>query len=176
MAIGRQAVNIDLFTDAYRITARALVPGAGGINAALGDLSTDFLDLEEAYVSRIHQPGDIIGNYKHGAFRKDNINFIVLQDRRDGVPMGTSHGYSVYSRGRPIPVFLTVPAFEIAGEVFYEGKATPSGVIIKSIGRFMPIFVAKASASLVPEISYSGDLILTNKERIGVFCLNTGHA
>jgi hypothetical protein len=176
MGIGRQVVNIELFTDAYRVTARALVPGAGGIHAALSDINTDYLDLEEAYVSRIHQPGDIIGSSTHGAFRKDNINFIVMQDRRDGVPIGTSHGYSIYSRGRPMSVFLTVPSFEITGEVFYDGKASPAGVIVQTIGRFLPIFVAKASASLVPEISYSGDLILIHKEHIGVFCLDPGHA
>lgn len=168
----RQLINLDLFTDAYRVTGRAYV-GAGGIHAELGNPNTSFLEIQDAYISRIHQPGEIVVNYKVAAFRKDNINFIVLQDRREGIPVGTQHGRSVFTRGRVIPAFLTVPSFEIQGEIFHEGTLAPREILVQSIGRFQLIFAAKASASLYPDISYSGDLILVHKERIGVFCL--GH-
>lgn len=166
-------INMDIFTDAYRVTGRAEV-GAGGIHAELGNPNTDFLELHEAYISRIHQPGEIIFSYKQGSFRKENINFIVLQDRRDGIPVGSSHGRSVFTRGRSAAIFLTVPSFEIHGEVMHEGKMTPGAILVQSIGRFQPIFAAKALASLYPDISYSGDLILVHKDRIGIFCLSSG--
>jgi hypothetical protein len=167
----RHLVNMDIFTDAYRISGRAAV-GAGGIHSELGNPNSDFLELQSAYVSRIHQPGEIVANYSQGAFRKDNINFIVLQDRRDGVPVGSGGVRSIYTRGRPVPVFITVPSFEIQGELFYEGKPSPNAILVHSIGRFQLIFSSKASASLYPDISYSGDLILVNKERIGIICLS----
>ena len=169
MKYGR-LINMEIFTDAYRVTGRVSVRG-GGLLGELGDPNTDYLDLNDAYVSRIHQPGEIIASYNLGSFRKDNINFIVLQDRRDGVPVGSGHGTSIYNRGRPVPAFITVPSFEIHGEIMYEGKATPGAVLVHSIGRFQAIFAAEASASLFPDISYSGDLILVHKERIGIFCL-----
>jgi hypothetical protein len=171
----RNLVNMDIFTDAYRVSGRASV-GGGGIHGELGNSSTDFLELQSAYVSRIHQPGEIVASYTQGAFRKENINFIVLQDRRDGIPVGTGGVRSVYTRGRPVPVFLTVPSFEIHGELLYEGKPTPSAVLVHSIGRFQLVFGAKALASLYPDISYSGDLILVNKERIGIICLSVDKA
>lgn len=168
----RQLINLDLFTDAYRVTGRALV-SAGGIHAELGNPNTSFLEIQEAYISRIHQPGEIVVNYKQAAFRKDNINFIVLQDRREGIPVGTGHGRSVFTRGRAIPAFLTVPSFEIHGDIIHEGTLAPREILVQSIGRFQLVFSAKASASVFPDISYSGDLILVHKERIGIFCL--GH-
>lgn len=168
----RQLINLDLFTDAYRVTGRAMV-GAGGIHAELGNPNSNFLELQDAYVSRIHQPGEIITNYETSAFRKDNINFIVLQDRREGIPVGTQHGRSVFTRGRPIQAFLTVPSFEIRGDIMHEGQFDPRDILVQSIGRFQLIFSAKASASLYPDISYSGDLILVHKDRIGIFCLDT---
>jgi hypothetical protein len=168
----RHPVNMEIFTDAYRVSGRASV-GAGGIHAELSNPNSDFLELSDAYVSRIHQPGDIVLSYNLAAFRKDNIHFIVLQNRQDGIAVGTSHGRSIFQRGRPFGVFLTVPSFEIYGEVIYESKPTPSAILIHSVGRFQPIFAAKASASLFPDISYSGDLILVHKERIGIFCLST---
>lgn len=172
MSMGaRNLINLDLFTDAYRVTGRALV-GTGGIHAELGNPNSKFLELQDAYISRIHEPGVIIVNYKMASFRKDNINFIVLNDRRDGIPVGTQHGRSVFTRGRHIPVFLTVPSFEIQGEVIHEGKPSAREILVQSMGRFQLVFDAKASASSAPDISYSGDLILVQKDRIGIFCLD----
>lgn len=166
----RQLINLDLFTDSYRVTGRSLV-GAGGIHAELGNPNSDFLEIQDAYISSIHQPGEIIVNYHTAAFRKDNINFIVLQDRREGIPMGTQHGRSIFTRGREIPAFLTVPGFEIRGEIIHEGTMAPREILVQSIGRFQLIFSATASASIFPDISYSGDLILVHKERISILCL-----
>lgn len=169
--LGRgQVINMDLFTDAYRVTGRAVV-GAGGIHAELGNPNSSFLELQDAYISRIHTPGDIVASYSVCAFRKDNINFIVLQDRREGIPVGTQHGRSIYTRGRPVEAFLTVPSFEIQGEIIHEGKLSPRDILVQSIGRFQLVFGARATASFIPEIAYSGDLILVHKERIGIFCL-----
>lgn len=168
---GRHLINLDLFTDSYRVTGRALV-GVGGIHAELANPNSDFLELEDAYISRINQPGEIVANYNICAFRKDNINFIVLQDRREGIPVGTQHGRSIFTRARRvITTFLTVPSFEIQGEIYHDGKLEPREVLVQSIGRFQLVFAAKASASLYPDISYSGDLVLVHKERIGIICL-----
>lgn len=167
----RNVINLDLFTDAYRVTGRALV-GAGGIHSELSNPNSKFLELNDAYISRIHEPGEIVASYKTAAFRKENLNFIVLQDRRDGIAVGTQHGRSIFTRGRPIQAFLTLPSFEIKGEIIYEGKATPKDILVKSMGNYQPVFAARASASLYPEISYSGDLILVHKERIGIFALD----
>ena len=142
--LGRtQFINLDLFTDAYRVTGRAEV-GTGGIHAELGNPNSNFLEIQDAYISRIHKPGLIVASYKVAAFRKENINFIVLQDRREGIPVGTQHGRSIFTRGRPVPAFLTVPSFEIMGEIIHEGKFTPRDILVQSIGRFQLIFSAKA--------------------------------
>lgn len=168
--LGRHLINLDLFTDAYRVTGRVAV-GSGGIMSELSNPNSKYLDLEDAYVSRIHEPGKIVSNYTLASFHKDNINFIVLQDRRDGLSIGSTHGRSIYNRGRPTSAFLTVPSFEIKGEVLYDGKPSPSSVLVQSAGQFHPIYSAQASASVYPDISYTGDLILVLKDRIGIFCL-----
>ena len=168
--LGRSLVNMDIFTDVYWVMGRAAV-GMSGIHGEFSNFNFNFLDLYDAYISRIHEPGTIIASYNLAAFRKDNINFIVLTDRRDGVPVGTQHGRSIFTRGRPVPAYLTVPSFEIKGELIYEGKASPNAILTQALGRFLLIFSATASASLHPEINYSGDLILVHKERIGILCL-----
>lgn len=170
--LGRHIINIDLFTDAYRISGRTQV-GTSGLLSELNNPNTDYLDLEDAYVSRIHEPGKIVANYSEASFRKANINFIILNDRRDGTVMGASHTRSIYSRGRPVEVFLTVPSFEIAGEVMHDGKAEPAAILVHTLGHFQPVLKATASAALFPDISYTGDLFLVYKDRIAIFCLKS---
>ena len=169
-ALGRHIINIDLFTDAYRVSGRTQV-ATSGLISELNNPNTDFLDLEDAYVSRIHEPGKIVGSYSEASFRKRNINFIILQDRRDGTVMGTAHGRSIFARGRPIPVFLTIPSFEIVGSVIHDGQTAPSTILVHTLGHFQPIFDAVACAALFPHVTYSGDLILVQKDYVGIFCL-----
>jgi hypothetical protein len=168
---GKSVVNLDLFTDAYRVTGHATIR-AGGIQAELANPNSDYLELADAYISRIHQPGDIIANYKTCAFRKDNISFILLQDRREGIAIGTQHGPSIFTRGRTVNAFVTVPAFEITGDILHDGKLAPRDILVQSPGHFQPFFDAHASAALYPDIAYSGDLILVHKRLIGIFCLD----
>jgi hypothetical protein len=167
--LGRHLINIDLFTDAYRVSGRTQI-GTAGLLSELNNPNSDYLDLEDAYLSRIHEPGKIVADFAVAAFRKSNISFIILQDRRDGT-IGPGPTRSVYSRGRPVRVFLTVPAFELRGEVIHEGQVTPSAIMLNTLGNFQSIFAAEASAARFPDISYSGDLMLVQKERIGMFCL-----
>jgi hypothetical protein len=169
---GKSVVSLDLFTDAYRVTGYVTIR-AGGIQAELANPNSDYLELTDAYISRMHQPGEIIANYKVCAFRKDNISFILLQNRREGIAVGSQHGPSIFTRGRTINAFVTVPAFEITGDILHEGnKMTPRDILVQSPGNFQPFFGAHASAALYPDIAYSGDLILVRKELIGIFCLD----
>ena len=107
MTLGKGApINLDLFTDSYRVTGYTTV-GVGGIHAELSNPNSSFLEINDAYISRINQPGEIVTSYNIAEFRKDNINFIVLQDRRVGIPVGTQHGRSIFTRGRHSVAFIT---------------------------------------------------------------------
>ena len=169
-ALGRHIINIDLFTDAYRVSGRTEI-GTSGLLSELNNVNTDFLDLEDAYISRIHEPGKIIDSYSEASFRKENISFVILQDRRDGAIMGSAQGRSIFSRGRRLDVFLTIPSFEIHGLVMHDGQTTASNILIHTLGYFQPILEAEACAALFPEVTYSGDLFLVRKEQVGIFCL-----
>jgi hypothetical protein len=165
-------INVDIFTDGYRVSGQVAV-GSGGIHSNLGDPNTDYLEIEGAYISRINHPGDIIAHYPYCAFRKESITFILLQDRREGLPVGTSRSRSIYSRGRAVEAFLTVPNFEISGEVLHEGKLSPTILLAQSVSRYQFVYNAVAAASLYPDVTFQGDLLLVDENRIGIFCLKS---
>ena len=120
-AYTRNMISADFLTSDYRISCRIAVP-AGGLNSLLMDPLNSYLELEDAYISRINRPGEIVGSYTQCAFRKENINFVISQEVRRSVPRATGF---LSPRQSSVEVFLTVPSFEIKGTVRYEGVMSP---------------------------------------------------
>jgi len=166
-AYTRNTVAADFLTVGYRISCRVGVP-AGGLHVLLIDPLNSYLELEDAYISRINNPGEIVAHYGNAALRKDNILFIILARREDGdTPKGTG------SFLKPVPkqTFLTVPSFEIRGTVETEANAGPREILVQTAGRFIPLYKATAATSLSPKNVFSGKLILVNKEKVEAFCI-----
>lgn len=172
MPLAGNLINMDIFTGAYRISCRAVV-GHAGLLAELGNINTDNMDLQDVYISRINHPGEIITSYPICTFRKNNIDFVVLQDRRDGLPSGVQFS-QLMTRGKIARSFLTVSSFEIRGEVRHEGKLSASLMLTNFISRYQFVFGGKASSALYPDFVFTGDLILVDSARIGLFCVEPG--
>lgn len=164
----RNLISGEFFTMGSRISCRIDVP-VGGLNSLLVDPLTSYLEIEDAYISRINTPGEIVAHYEMAAIRKDNILFILLPRIEEGsIPKGAG-GFV-----RPVSkeTLMVIPSFEIKGTVEIEPNASPRDLLIQSIGRFMPLLDATATVSLFPKISFGGKLILVNKERIETLCID----
>ena len=164
----RNLVSGEFFTMGSRISCRIAVP-VGGLNSILVDPLHSYLELEDAYISRINTPGEIVAHHQVAAIRKDNVLFILLPRIEEGsVPKGAG-GFV-----RPVTkeTFLEIPSFEIRGNVEIEPNASPRDLLVQSIGRFMPVLDATATVALFPQISFGGKLVLVNKERIETLCLD----
>ncbi|HSH02552.1 MAG TPA: hypothetical protein VLL52_08545 [Anaerolineae bacterium] len=168
----QKTINTDLFTDAYRVTGEVKV-GAGGVQAVLSDQNTRYMTMSNVYISRIHTPASIIASYSECAFNKDNINFLVMQNKSDAVATSNQRSRSVFERGKDYDVFISVPSFEIHGIIKHEGTVQAASMIRNSVGAFQLVYDAKALAALYPDISYSGAVILVQKSRISIFGVNT---
>jgi hypothetical protein len=168
IAFTRGILTADFFTHSYRISGRVGI-GASGIYGILGDSTTAYMELEDAYVSRINDPAKIVAHYALSALRKDRISFIVLNRREEGVSVVRAP--TRYTQTKTYPVFATVPFFEIRGKIDVLGKLdTLTNVLVQGMGRFFPIFEATASASLFPDVGFSGEAIVVNKDSVEIFC------
>jgi len=166
-AYTKNAIAADFFTIGYRISCRIVIP-VGGLNALLIDPLNSYLELEEAYISRINTPGEIVVHYDSAAIRKDNILFILLARREDGDPPKSG---GAFLRPAVKNAFLTIPSFEIRGQIETDPKASPRDILVQSIGRFVPFYEATATVALFPSITFGGKLILINKEHVEAFCI-----
>ena len=163
----KNSIPADFFSAGHRVSCQVAVP-VGGLNALLIDPLNSYLELEDAYISRINSPGEIVAHYSLAAIRKENILFLILARREDGDPAGVSTLFRPAARR----AFLTVRSFELRGTVETEAQASPRDIMIRSVGRFIPLYEATATAALFPDTTFDGSLFLVNKDQVEAFCID----
>lgn len=158
-------VTADFFTSSYRFSASIIVYKRRLVDV-LGDRMTDYLDIVDVYISRINAPGDIIATYKKGALVKDEITFILLSDEAEGISKER-----FYTIRDDIPIFFSVPSFEIQGQLKWGTKDLNIKKLLSAdTQRFLPVSDATATNSLVPTVNFQGPMTLINKSKIQVLC------
>jgi hypothetical protein len=159
----RSAVNVDVLTQAHRISCRVPV-GTTGLIGLLNDATTSLLEVEDAYYSRLQQPAKIVAHFETAHIAKGHLALVVLARRED---LG-SHGLarSAYARQVPVPVLLTTPHFEVQGTVDVAHKFDAAELLIGGTGRFVLVNAASAVATLFPDTTFSGGAILVNRTQV----------
>lgn len=166
--LGARRLTADIFADSHRISTQMSLRGRVLIDI-LNDPNTSYLDLDIAYVSRIDHPGEILADYSLSIVRKDRLTFIVVATMGE---MALKQNPALKVGMQLWPVFVTVPGFEITGQI-----AAPSNLDLRTLmaiggERFMPVFDAKATLSMNQSVEFGGELVLINKSAIEVLCVS----
>ena len=158
-------VTADFFTSSYRFSASIVVYKRRLIDV-LSDRMTDYLDMADVYVSRINNPGSIVATYEKGSLVKNEITFILLPDEVEGTSKER-----FYTMRDIIPVFISVPSFEIHGQLQWGTNDLDIKKILSlETQNFLPILEATASNSLLPDVTFHGPMALVNKTKVQVLC------
>jgi hypothetical protein len=158
----------DFFTYRHRLSGRVDVR-YNTLAAQLNDATTSFLVLEDAYVSNVEHPGEIVASYTAAVFRKSNITAAVVARQEDGLLRQQSYGSYLGTYIRKI--FITVPSFEIKGYLRLSGKMDLRTVLTTGTDAFIPVLDGEMRSSIRPEIFFTGGAVLVNKAHVGVFCM-----
>lgn len=155
----------DFFTSSHRFSATITI-GNRRLVDVLNDRLTDYLQLHNVYVSRIHKPGEIVGTVKLASLLKRNLSFIVLASD-EGV---LEPKYSTY--GRSIEdVLITVPSFEVSGKLEIIGKFDLKAILTIGTTTFMPILGGRTVNASHPDVTFSGPIVLVNKGAVEFFSI-----
>lgn len=161
-------VTVDFFTGDYRISAQISVRNRT-VNDILNDKRVSYIEVFDAYVSRISQPGYIVGSHHVALLRKDSISLAV-------VPMEESRpsGQRAYRYGGKwlYQVFCTLPAFEVQGKVRTTGKLDLYSFLVTNVDDFVVLTEPLARVANFPDNTFSGESFLVNRLLISMFCAN----
>lgn len=165
--VGSRRLTADIFCDSHRISTQLALRGHV-LSEALNDTSTSYLELDIAYVSRIDHPGEILADYALSIVRKDRLTFVVVTT---GLELAVKQNTAAYLYQQQWPVFVTVPGFEITGQIEAPANIDLRSLMALGVDRFVQVFNATATLSMKQSIQFSGELILINKTAIEVLCV-----
>ncbi|NJN96706.1 MAG: hypothetical protein HC875_22630 [Anaerolineales bacterium] len=159
-------VTADFFTGSYRFSASVLVYKRR-LADVLGDRITDYVDMVDIYVSRINNPGEIVATYQKGSLVKDEINFVLLSSEVEG----TSKERFYVPNRVSLPIFVTVPSFEIQGKFQWMGDLEVKKIFASDTNKFLPILDASTTNAHFPKVTFEGPIVLVNKSKIELICI-----
>jgi hypothetical protein len=160
-------ITCDLFTGAYRMTGRLSV-GAAGVVGLLNDTNRSGAMIEDAYISYVHTPGQIMDHFQQVRFAKRGMEAILLPKRDDIGPAGVVRGG--FGKIAQYQVLITTDVFEIRGTLELPGKFEPETILFEGSGRFFPVYNATVNAYVRADAKYSGDAVLINREKVTTVC------
>ncbi len=161
----------EFFVHSYRMSGRLDVRHKK-LADQLNDHTTDFLSLEDVYVSNIERPADIAVSYPSSILRKQNITAVVVARQEDG--LSREHSYGSYFGAYLRPIFITIPFFEIKGHLRLSGRVDLRTVLTTGTSGFLPILDGQMASSVRMDLEFAGAIILVNKDHIGAFWVEEG--
>ncbi len=161
-------LTADFFTHRHRLSGRLDVRHKK-LADQLNDMTTSFIELEEAYISNINHPADIIANYTSVILRKPNLTAVLVAQQEDGLRRDQSYGSYLGTYLRP--VFLTTTSLEITGQLRLSGKLDLRTVLTTGTDAFISILDGEMRVALLSDVIFTGGIILVNKDQVGIFCI-----
>jgi hypothetical protein len=129
---------------------------------------SDHLGLVDVYVSRINNPGDIVGTYSRGSLAKAKVDFIVLPPETASEIKGEAKA----PNETELSIFITLPTFEVKGKLRWRGTLSVKNILTIDARRYLPILDATARNAFLPTVHFASPVLLINKDKIEFLCLN----
>ncbi|MFP4393846.1 MAG: hypothetical protein ACLFTI_01170 [Anaerolineales bacterium] len=157
-------ISADFFTQGYRIS------GIFNMHKRLladivYDPTTDYIEIYDAYVSPIMDPARISAHYNSTLVTKPHLDFFLTTNLKDGLRRDQQYGHSL----QRYPVFITVPFFEITGEILSSMHSFRGRLFLTEAGTFITVLNITARSTFNPDVVYEGAVAQVNREKIGCF-------
>jgi hypothetical protein len=158
-------ISAEFFAQGYRVSGTYSIQKRL-LADAIYDPTTNYLMLEDAYVSPISDPARISAHYAQVLFDKSNLDFVLTVNKRDGLRRDQTYGMGSYQYA----IFLTVPFFEVTGELHTASKTFhPRSYLSTDAGTFISLLNVTARSTFNPDISYQGSVALISRAQISFF-------
>lgn len=159
---------VDFFSHNYRISGNIDIRKKS-LYDQLNDPTTGFVMLQDAYISPIDRPADIIATYEASYMAKANLTLALVAHSDDA--LGRKQAFGSYYGTYLNRVFLTVPSIEVVGYLRLSARVDLRRLLSLDTEDFIPILDARVCASIRPDVVFTGGGVLVNKKHIGAFCL-----
>jgi hypothetical protein len=158
----------EIYTTSHRILGR-MNPGATGLFSYLNIPTTSYVEVENAHLSRLHQPGRLAGRYPALWLVKNEIVAVLLSSRLELGPASVTRGG--YTTTVPHAVHIALGGYELRGYVETAGKFNFGDVVFSGDRIFVPLYTAELIAILFPNVRAESPAMLFNREMVDAIAL-----
>lgn len=155
----------DFFSQGYRVSGTFLSDNRT-LPDVVYDLTTNFIRLQDAYISPITDPAKISAYYSSTLLTKSRLDFVITIDQKDGLRRDQrfTMGQFVFN------IFLTVPFFQITGKLYSLSRVFNHRSYLGSdAGAFITLIDVTATCTFNPNVQYQGGAALVSRDNVGFF-------
>ena len=158
-------VTAEFFAQGYRLSG-TYVSMKRLMADEIYDPTTNYLTVEDAYLSPIMDPAKISAHYNVVLFDKSNLDLIVTVDTRDGLRRDQTYGLGTYQ----FNIYLIIPFFEVTGTLYLATRHfNPRTYLSNDASTFITLVNATVRSTFNAKISYSGGAALINRAHLSFF-------
>lgn len=160
---------MELITHEHRFKAKVYTRGQRLLDM-LNDRNTDFLQINDVEVFRYSAPEARVETFEEAVVRKEDLHLAIITREEHEAPTQRLFGFV---QKVPYRVFITVPGYEVRGEIHLGQKAdrNPIAILSMQAGRFFPVTSAKTSQAWTGEVILESPVIMVNKNSLSLFHL-----
>jgi len=130
------------------------------------DPNTNYLTVEDAYLSPIMEPAIITAHYKELLFDKSNLDLVLTADKKDGLRRDQKYGLGQHQ----FAIYLVIPFFEVSGTLHLPTRHfNPRAYLSNDASRFITLFNATVRSTFDTDTVYSGGAALINRASLSFF-------
>ena len=160
----------DFLTPSYRVVGKLMVPNTG-IVGMVNDPVTQFMEVNEAKLARIHMPTKLVGEYAVIDVVKTNVFAVCLARREDVGPQALARGG--FQKLTEYAIRVTTQVYELEGTLEWVGRFDFATVMVEGTRDFVPLYDARLTAILIPQLKIESPAILFNRKQVDLLGLLT---
>lgn len=170
LALSRKGyLTADFLTDSYRISGEVNLKGQPLLDT-LNDKMSNYIRLENLYVSPVDDPTIFKAQISAGYIRKNTIIGVILAREEDGLARHT-----MYSVKADAPVtyslYSSLSSFELRGGFKLSSVVDIENMLMQGVDAFIPVYRAELTLMRDSQIRFAGGAVLLNREFIHLFSI-----
>lgn len=158
-------VVAEFFAQGYRLSG-TYVSLRRSMADEIYDPNTNYLMVEDAYLSPIMAPALITAHYNTLLFDKSNLDLVLTVDKKDGLRRDQQYGLGQYQ----FPINLVIPFFEVTGTLYLSVRHfVPRTYLSNDAASFITLFDVTVRSTFDTNTVYSGGAALINRANLSFF-------
>ena len=167
LLLRKNVLTAEFLSESYRISGEVSTRDQPLVDQ-LNDKMSNFIKVENVYLSPLDNPSIFRAQSAIGHIRKDNLSLVVLPREEDGYARHT-----LYRNLGHAPIGFTIYAailgFEVRGGLKVSSPVDVDTMLMQSVDRFITVYQAKATLTAQPNMEFTGGAILLNRQLATLF-------